>query len=322
MKGRKIMQRFCDREGIALGISAHWGLYSLYGRGEWVMAQENIPVSEYEKSIKKFNPVRFDADEWIKLVKDSGASAFMITTKHHDGFCLFDTEFSRYNIMHTPFGKDPIAALAEAASRHKIGLHFYYSLLDWHHPAYRNCWPEYISYYQGQIQELCTKYGSVGGFIFDGFWPRNEFPPEYDYFRPGGDFCLKQTYEMIHSLQPGCLIVNNHHVLPLDGEDYQIWELDYPGENTIGFNTTEIGSLPTATWFNINKGWSYNSTVRDVKPTEQLFQFISESYRRGASICWLNVGPSPSGEIIKEEADALCGLGEFIRKQHFNVCGF
>ena len=306
-----------SREGLrrfqesVWGLSAHWGLYSLIGRGEWVMHQESIPIPEYEKLMAQFNPVRFDAEEWAQLMVESGARFFMITTKHHDGFCLYDSALTDYKVTRTPFGRDPIAELAEACHRHGIALHFYYSLLDWHHPDYRTNWPAYVRYYQGQVRELCTRYGPLGGILFDGYWPA--YAPTPKHFLPGGLWDLAGTYDLIHSLQPDAVVVNNHHILPLPGEDYQVWEVDLPGENTTGFNTTQIGSLPRAAWFNVNTGWSYNPGNSAVKSVEELAGYVVRSRERQAT-CILNVGPAPTGEIIAEEAAALRGLGAWLRE--------
>jgi alpha-L-fucosidase len=299
------VRRFRD---ASFGVSVHWGIYALPGRGEWVMHQERIPVSEYEKLARRFNPVRFDAEEWIGLVKESGAHFFMITAKHHDGFCMYDSALTDYRVTRSPFGRDPVAELAEACHRRGIGLHFYYSLLDWHHPAYRKDWTAYRRYYQGQVKELCSRYGKIAGMLFDGYWPKFEFPPEREYFLPGGLWDLAGTYDLIHSLQPDAVIVNNHHLPPGKGEDYQIWELDFPGENTLGFNTTEIGDKALAVWFNVNSGWAFHPAESKVKPPAELIRLVTESRKRKAT-CILNAGPSPEGEIVGEEKEALRGLG-------------
>jgi alpha-L-fucosidase len=312
------VQRFRD---MRFGLSVHWGLYALIGQGEWVMHQAQIPVSEYEQLVERFNPTLFDAQAWIDLAVEAGAQAFLITSKHHDGFCMYDTALSDYKITNTPFGRDPIAELAEACHQHGVALHFYYSLLDWHHPAYRSDWPAYVDYYQGQVRELCTQYGLLGGMLFDGYWPRTPFTAETGYFRPGGSWDLAGTYDLIHSPQPDAMVVNNHHVLPLKGEDYQAFELDMPGENTTGFNTTEVGDLPLATWFNVNRGWSYFEDEQQVKSADRLLGYLTGSAERGAR-CWLNVGPTSLGDILPEEATELRklarlmeGKGSWLRRQ-------
>ena len=180
------------------GLFVHWGIYSQIGHGEWVMHTENIPVSDYEKLPPRFNPSRFNADDWAQLMVDSGQKYMVLTSKHHDGFCLFDTALTDYKITNTPFRRDPVAELADAFARRGLTLGFYYSLLDWHHPAYRADWPAYVSYYQGQIRELCTKYGDIGLIWFDGYWP--DHPPPAPHFVEGGSWDLAGTYDLIHEL--------------------------------------------------------------------------------------------------------------------------
>jgi len=131
----KGMQWFLDSR---FGMFIHWGLYSLIGRGEWVMHNESIPVAEYEKLVGQFNPVRYNAEEWVQIAADAGMKYIVITSRHHDGFSMYNTALSDYKVTNTPFKRDPIEELANAvAKRSDIKLGFYSSLLDWHHPAYR-----------------------------------------------------------------------------------------------------------------------------------------------------------------------------------------
>ncbi len=190
------------------------------------MEKSKIPVSEYEKLPPQFNPTGFNAEEWVKTAKEAGMKYITITSKHHDGFCMFDSKLTRYDIVDaTPYAKDPMKALAEACHKHGLKLFFSYSLLDWHHPDYFPCgrtghatgreeggdWSKYVAYYQGQVRELCTNYGAIGGLWFDGWWDR-----------PDADWDLVGTYKIIHDLQPGALVGNNHHVNPFPGKDFQI----------------------------------------------------------------------------------------------------
>ena len=194
-------------EDAKFGMFIHWGVYSLLGKGEWVMNNDKLPISEYAKLPPHFNPVKFDAEEWVKLAKAAGMKYITVTAKHHDGFCMFDSKLTSYDIVDaTPYGKDPMKALASACHKQGLKLFFYYSLLDWHHPDYfprggtgqtagreeKGDWTKYVAYYQGQVRELCTNYGELGGFWFDGWWDR-----------PQADWDLKSTYRLIHELQPG-----------------------------------------------------------------------------------------------------------------------
>ena len=295
------------------GLSVHWGLYSINGRGEWVYFNERIPWNVYRTRLDDFNPTRFNAEEWADLMLESGQKFLLITSKHHDGFCLWDTALTEWKITNTPFKRDVLAELAQALRDRGLTLHFYYSLLDWTHPAYRNDWPAYVAYYQGQLRELLTNYGEIGGILFDGYWPRAQFTgDEVTYFPARGAWDLQGTYNLIHELQPKVVITNNTHVLPLPGEDYQVWELDMPGENTIGFNTTEIGDKARAVWWNLNTGWAYAPRTHNVKRAETIIQAMRKSHSRNA-VFMLNVGPRPFGDIHPEEQHVLREIGWNIR---------
>lgn len=306
------VQRFKDSH---FGLSTHWGLYSLgYGGNEWIYYIDRIPFFEYRQRLEKFNPIRFNAEEWADLMVEAGQKFFIITTKHHDGFSLWHTALTDFNVSNTPFKRDILAELAPALRDRGIALHFYYSLLDWTHPAYRNDWPAYVQFYQGQLRELCTNYGELGGFVFDGYWPRMEFETddEREYFPARGPWDLAGTYDLIHSLQPQAVIANNLHTLPIAGEDYQVWELDLPGENKIGFNTTEIGTLPLASWWNLNHGWSYQPWNHRLRSTEEILKLYGAIRAKGANFI-LNVGPRPYGDIHPDEAHVLRMVGQAIR---------
>jgi alpha-L-fucosidase len=298
------------------GLSVHWGLYSLNGHGEWAYYLEKIPLAEYQKRQLEFNPVRFDAEEWADLMVEAGQKFLVITSKHHDGFCLWDTPSTEWKITNTAFRRDALAELAAALREREIALHFYYSILDWTRQEYRRDWPAYIAYYQGHIRELCTRFGKIGGIIFDGYWPRAVFegPDENEWFPPRGAWDLAGTYDLIHSLQPDAVVCNNHHVLPLAGEDYQIWELDLPGKNTFGGNTTTIGSKPTAAWWNLNAGWAYTPRTHAVKEPKEIASLVRKATSRG-SVFMLNVGPRPWGDIHPEEQIALRRIGKMLRQR-------
>jgi len=298
------------------GLSVHWGLYAPLGRGEWVYFRELIPWIKYREMLKLFNPVRFNAEEWADLMVEADQKFLVITSKHHDGFCLWDTPSTDWQVKNTAFRRDILSELAPALRARGIGLHFYYSLVDWTRPEYRSDWPAYVAYYQGHIRELCTRFGPIGGFAFDGYWPRAIFetPEEKEYFSARGDWNLAGTYDLIHSLQPDAVIVNNSHIKPLKGEDYQIWELDLPGKNTIGFNTTEIGDNPTAAWWNLNKGWAYEPGKHAVKDPVKLAGLIRK-LNAGKSVFFLNVGPRPWGDIHPEEQQALRRIGQIRREK-------
>lgn len=305
------VKRFLEAK---FGMSVHWGLYSLSTRGrEWIYFDERIPYDVYRARMERFNPTRFDTEEWADLMVEAGQKLLLITSKHHDGFCLWDSDLTDFTVTRSAFKRDVLAELAPALRERGIALHLYYSLIDWTHPAYRNDWAAYVAYYQGQLRELCTRLGPIGGVLFDGYWPRFPFEGDYiEYMQARGPWDLAGTYDLIHGLQPDAMIVNNTHVLPLKGEDYQIWELDLPGENTIGFNGTEIGDKPTACWWNLNQ-WSYQPWNHAVKtPREILVTY--RKLRERNSLFLLNVAPRRFGDIHPEEQHALRQIGQMIRE--------
>jgi alpha-L-fucosidase len=295
------------------GLSVHWGLYALLGRGEWVMNLEKIPRREYERLQARFHPAGFNAREWVGLAQEAGLGALLVTAKHHDGFCLFDTATTDYRITNTPWGRDPLQELAAECRRHRVALHVYYSILDWHHPHYRERSAAYIRYYQAQVRELCTNYGPLGGVLFDGYWPRSALIKSLEKGNPGpafvagAEFDLAGTYDLIHTLQPEALITNNHHIPPLPGEDYQLFEQDLPGENTMGGNITFLGDRPLVTWNTLNAGWSYNPRDQAYKTPAFLRAYRRRCAARGVYL-FLNVGPTPAGRIPAVEADLLRAL--------------
>ena len=300
-----------------LALSVHWGLYSLCieHANEWVYFINRIPHAEYLKRMERFNPVRFCADEWADLMVEAGLKFLLITSKHHDGFCLWDTQHTDFKVTNTAFKRDVLAELAEALHARGLGLHFYYSLVDWSHPLYREDWPGYVTYYQNQLRELLTNFGRIDGILFDGYWTRYAFEDgeEARYFRAGGEWDLAGTYDLIHELQPGAMITNNGHVPLQPGEDYQVFELDLPGQNTSGFNTTEIGDWPMASWYNVNTGWSYQPWRHEVKSADALLRYYQTARSVDANL-FLNVGPRAFGDIHPQEQMILRNLGQRIRE--------
>jgi alpha-L-fucosidase len=312
-------------EDAKFGLFIHWGVYSLLGKGEWVMDHDKIPISEYAKLPPRFNPTRFDAVAWVKLAKSAGAKYINITAKHHDGFCMFASRLTDYDIVDaTPYRTDPLKALADACQQEKIKLFFYYSLLDWHHTDYfpggktgqtagrpaQGDPKRYVAYYQGQVRELCTNYGALGGIWFDGWWDK-----------PDADWDLAGTYRLIHELQPGALVGNNHHVAPFPGEDFQMFEQDRPGENAAGFNSAGVAAkLPLETCLTINQSWGFTARDTKFKSTEQLIHALVGAAGRGANLL-LNVGPRPDGTIGPEFSERLQAMGKWLTTYGASVYG-
>ncbi|MEG2790972.1 MAG: alpha-L-fucosidase, partial [Odoribacter sp.] len=229
------------------GIFLHWGIYSMLAQGEWVMTNQNLNRDEYRKLASGFYPSQFSAAKWVEAIKASGAKYICITTRHHDGFSMFDSKYSDYNIVKaTPFQRDILKELADECHKQGIRLHLYYSHLDWYRDDYypigrtgrgtgrttHGEWKDYYKFMNNQITELLTNYGPIGAMWFDGWWDQDE--------NPSFDWQLPEQYAMIHRLQPSCLVGNNHHQVPFAGEDIQIFERDLPGENTAGLSGQDV----------------------------------------------------------------------------------
>ncbi|MBW7881681.1 MAG: alpha-L-fucosidase [Caldilineaceae bacterium] len=314
-------------QDVRFGMFVHWGLYSLIGKQEWVMHTDRIPVPEYEKLVSQFNPTRFNASEWVAVAADAGQKYMVITSRHHDGFSMYDTALSDYKVTNTPFKRDPIRELADACARRgDIKLGFYVSLLDWHHPAYRFraerglAWDDYLAFLHGQVRELCTQFGELACLWFDGDWPRHPIDDSNRYFLPGGSFEYERLYDMIHRLQPAAVIQNNRHEQPLPGEDIQGFEQDLPGENTTGFNATTIYDLPIEVCMTINDHWGYSKADRNTKSARRLVHVLARSASAGGNLL-LNVGPTPEGEILPLHAQRLRGVGEWLARHGEAIYG-
>ena len=314
-------------QDIRFGMFIHWGLYSILARQEWIMHVESIPVAEYEKLASQFNPTKFNADEWVSIAADAGQKYMVITSRHHDGFSMYDTQLSDYKVTNTPFGRDPIAELAAAcARRNDIKLGFYSSLLDWHHPAYRFrqesglAWSDYLDFLHGQVRELCTNFGELACLWFDGDWPHHPFDATNEYFRPGGSFEYEKLYDMIHTLQPDTVIQNNRHAEPLPGEDIQGFEQDLPGANSAGFNETRVFDVPLEVCMTINDHWGVHTGDENHKSTRQLIHYLVRSASGGANYL-LNVGPTAGGEILPAHAQRLREVGQWLATNGAAVYG-
>ena len=305
------------------GLFVHWGVYSIMAGGgdqgiaEWIMERKNIPIVQYEKLPGFFNPTQFDPAEWVSMVKKAGMRYITITSKHHDGFAMFDSKISDYNIVDaTPYGKDVIGRLKEECDRQGIKLFFYHSQLDWHHPDYfphgrtgngipgrsqSGDFNAYIDYMNTQLTELLTQYGPIGGIWFDGMWDK-----------PDADWRLDETYALIHSLQPGALIGSNHHQMPFPGEDFMMFERDLPGENTMGFNNTGIAEdVPLEMCETMNGSWGFNIIDQNYKSVRTLIHTMVRAAGFGANFL-LNTGPMPNGRIQPENVDTLMAIGKWM----------
>lgn len=300
-----------------LGIFIHWGLYSTFAQGEWYMNNASVDAREYAKAMNGFYPHRFDARQWVSAFKAAGAKYICFTTRHHEGFSMWDTRWSDYNIMNTPYGKDIVRQLAEECHRQGIKLHLYYSHIDWTREDYpagrtgrgtkrldRADWPAYYRFMNNQLTELLTNYGEIGAIWFDGWW-------DHDVDSVPFNWELDEQYRLIHRLQPACLVGNNHHQTPFEGEDIQIFERDVPGENKAGLSGQDISALPLETCQTMNHSWGYRVTDQEYKSTRELIQLLVRTSGKGANLL-LNVGPQPDGTLPEAALTRLAEMGKWL----------
>lgn len=300
------------------GIFLHWGIYAMYAQGEWYL-NSGIDEKEYAKAAGGFYPAAFNADEWVQAIKSSGARYITFTSRHHDGFSMFRTSTGDYNIVDgTPFGRDVLKELADACGRHGLKLHLYYSHLDWRREDYplgrtgrltgrdttRQDWQQYRAFMDTQLTELLTNYGPVRAIWFDGYWDHDSDTVPFDWE-------LESQYALVHSLQPGCMVANNHHENVLPGEDIQIFERDVPGENYAGYSAQALASLPKETCQTMNGMWGYKVKDTDYKSVDELIHLLVRCAGMGANLL-LNIGPQPDGRLPQQSLDRLKGIGEWL----------
>jgi alpha-L-fucosidase len=319
------------------GIFIHWGVYSVLEDGEWVMQIRKMPVADYEKLPPRFNPTEFDAAQWVSLFKQAGAKYITITSKHHDGFAMWDSAVSDWDIVdRTPYKRDVLKALADECHRQGLKLFFYHSQLDWHHSDYYpRGWtgqfsgrPEagdfnkYLDYMDAQLAELLSgRYGRLGGIWFDGWWDQHDRSAGANPRAMRVDWRLDQSYALIHRLQPQVLIGNNHHVSVFLGEDFQMFEQDLPGENKAGLDRgAQISGLPLETCATINGAWGYNANDHNFKTARDLIHLLVRAAGCDANLL-LNIGPRPDGTIQPEFIERLQGIGCWLDKHGETIYG-
>lgn len=302
------------------GIFIHWGIYSMFAQGEWYLQNAGLDRDEYAKAADAFYPHRFDAKAWVAAVKASGAKYICFTTRHHDSFSMWDTAQSEYNIVDaTPFKRDVLKELARECRKQGIALHLYYSHADWSRDDYprgrtakgvtgRNAelinWPSYYDFMNRQITELLTDYGPIRAIWFDGWWDHDEDVTPFDWQ-------LDEQYALVHKLQPTCLVANNHHQVPFEGEDIQIFERDLPGENTHGLSGQAISRLPLETCQTMNGMWGYKVIDQNYKSVDTLIRYLVSAAGKGANLL-LNVGPQPNGELPEAAVERMKAMGEWL----------
>jgi alpha-L-fucosidase len=306
------------------GLFIHWGLYSIPAGewngetdyGEWIRTSAHIPVGVYDSLLGEFNPVKFDAREWVRLAKDAGMRYITITTKHHDGFCLFDSKAGDFNVMATPFKRDIMKELSDACRGEGIAVCWYHSIMDWHHPDYlpRRDWEKdrsaqgadfdrYVAYLKRQLRELTTNYGKIGVLWFDGEW-------EGTWNRERG----RDLYDYVRGLQPG-IIINNRVGAGRSG-----MEGFSEGEPSAGdFGTPEqqvpATGLPGVYWetcMTMNDHWGYNRKDTNWKSSSELIRTLADIASKGGNFL-LNVGPTAEGVFPPASVERLRDIGRWMK---------
>jgi alpha-L-fucosidase len=305
------------------GMFIHWGIYSVpagvYGDvdtyGEWIMHHAQIPVEQYEKYAEQYNPVQFDADQWVLMAKDAGMKYIVITSKHHDGFCLWDSRVSDYDIIdRSPYKKDILKALSKACKKHDIKLCFYHSIMDWHHEDYlpRRDWEQrpsegadlqrYIAYMKAQLKELVTQYDPAV-LWFDGEW-------EDSWNHEEG----LMLYEYVRSLKPD-IIINNRVDKGRKGMQGLTKEGNFAGDFGTPEQEVPAGGLPGVDWescITMNDHWGYCAADKNFKSTEILIHQLIEIVSKGGNYL-LNVGPTSEGLIPPESVERLGQMGQWMK---------
>jgi alpha-L-fucosidase len=304
------------------GLFIHWGLYAIPAgqwkedtdHGEWILTTANIPVEEYEHFKERFDPVKFDADLWARTAKEAGMKYIVITSKHHDGFCLFDSQHTDYDVMSTPFQRDILKELSDACRRHGLAMCWYHSIMDWHHPDYlpRRDWetrtaegasfPRYVDHLHRQVEELLTNYGPIGVMWFDGEW-ESTWTNEYG----------KELYALCRRLQPD-VIVNNRVSTGRGGMAGMTAEGDYPGDFGTPEQEIPAQGIPGVDWetcMTMNEHWGYNSRDMKWKSSTELIRNLVDIASKGGNFL-LNVGPTADGEFPPACIERLQAMGAWL----------
>ena len=313
------------------GLFIHWGLYAIPAgewkertdHAEWILTTAQIPVAEYEKFASRFNPVKFNPAEWVKTAKDAGMKYIVITSKHHDGFCLFDSKRTDYDVMDaTPFKRDILKELADECRRQGIRMCWYHSIMDWHHPDYlpRRRWESrsedgadfdrYGEYMKGQVKELLTNYGEIGVMWFDGEWERT-------WTRERGI----DLYDYVRSMAPD-VIINNRV-----GKGRAGMAGTYDPERASGDFGTPEQEIPATglgydweTCMTMNDHWGYNKNDHNWKSAKDLIQKLVDIASKGGNFL-LNVGPTAEGLFPQESIDRLKAMGDWMRTNGKSIYG-
>jgi len=313
------------------GMFIHWGLYAIPARGEWVRNKEKITVEDYQPFFESFNPTDYNPREWAKVAKDAGMKYAVMTAKHHDGFCLFDSEFTEYKSTNTPAGRDLMKEYVEAFRAEGLKVGFYYSLLDWHHPDYPHYgdgihpmtnnekWKDaehdfdnYVNYMHNQVRELATNYGKIDVFWFD-----------FSYGKMSGEkWKSTELVNMVRELQPGVLI-DNRLGGNMEAENPEIYAGDFDGPEQViphkGIFDEQDRPIPWEACITLNNDWGY-STNNDYKSARDVVHALVNVVSKGGNLL-LNVGPDAKGNIPQKSLEILAEVGDWMEFNSESIYG-
>ena len=313
------------------GMFIHWGLYALPARHEWVKNQERITDENYQKYFDNFNPDLYNPREWAKMAKAAGMKYAVITTKHHEGFCLFDSKFTDYKATKTQYGKDLLKEWVDAFRAEGLKIGFYYSLIDWHHPDFtvdrvhpqrtddkaklaelnkNRDMGKYREYLHNQVRELLTNYGKV-----DMLWLDYSYPGENG--KDNKDWDSEKLIKMVRQLQPS-ILVNDR----LDLKDYEDgWDFTTPEQYKVA-KWPEVNGKKVAweTCQTFSGSWGYYRDEHTWKDTKQLLVLLIESVSKGGNLL-LNVGPTARGTFDERAESALSSMGNWMKLNNRSVYG-
>lgn len=320
------------------GMFIHWGLYAIPARGEWVRSIEQIPKEDYMKYFEEFNPVDFDPRKWAKAAKEAGMKYMVLTAKHHDGFCLFDSQYTDFKSTNTKCGRDLVAEYVDAVRAEGLKVGLYFSLLDWFHddfphygdrnhpmrnnPAYKNDdrdFDRYLTYMHNQVREICTNYGKL-----DVLW----FDFSYDTLR-GEAWKATELIKMVRKLQPDVIIDNR---LEVSGEGYGSLAAGNPTpyhgdfvspEQMIppnGIQDVNGNDIAWESCVTMNNHWGYCANDHFFKPAPMLIKKLVECVSKGGNLL-LNVGPDARGNIPEESIERLAEIGKWMKKNGESIYG-
>jgi alpha-L-fucosidase len=307
------------------GLFIHWGIYSVpagewkgeTNHAEWIRETARIPIKEYEKFVPQFNPVKFNAAEWVRMAKEAGMKYIVITSKHHDGFCLFDSKETDFDIMATPFKKDIMRELSDACREQGMKICWYHSIMDWHHPDYlpRRTWEEkdrpadgadfdrYVRYLKAELKELTTNYGPIGVLWFDGEW-------EKTWTEERG----RDLYAYVRSLQPN-IIINNRVGAARSGMGGFTPEGAFAGDFGTPEQQIPATGIPGVDWetcMTMNDHWGYNKNDHNWKSSKELLQNLADIASKGGNFL-LNIGPTAEGVFPPESIERLHDIGDWMK---------